>query len=212
MYEVDFNEKENSLGVKVNMSYPYNDEYDYVVYMERLNLDKEKEKDLQRGKGFIISSPKATLKKDIKNPDGIFSTRFGQRLGDQNPFMDKYSCRCGNLKGVINDGIVCEKCQQICKFVDDDFSIFGWIEIDKEYAIIHPDLYMQLDSFFGRSKYIKDKKTKKGSVLYNMLDFDKEMDSAGYITGYKIKPNEPFYGIGMIEFYHRFDEILFSYS
>ena len=211
MYEVDFDQEEHKLNIKVDYSYPVNPEYDYAVYMERINFDEEKEKDLQKGKGFIISSPRATIKKDIKNPNGIFSTKFGQRLGDQNPFMDRYSCQCGHLKSVVNNGIMCEKCNTICKFVDDDFSMFGWIELDPEYAIINPDMYKQLDSFFGRSKYIKDKKSKRGSVLLNMIDFDKEMDQNGFVIGYKPKNNEPYYGIGMIEFRERFDEIFEFY-
>ena len=211
MYEVDYDETSNSLLIKVNYSYPHNPEYDYVAYMERINFDEEKENDLKKGKGFVISSPKATLKKDIKNPHGIFSSNFGQRLGDQNPFMDRYSCQCGNLKSAMNNGLVCEKCNTICKFVDDDFAMFGWIEIDKEYAVINPDIYKQLDNFFGRSKYIKDKKSKRGSVLLNMIDFDQEMDQSGNIIGPKIKSNEPFYGIGMIEFQKRFDEIIDYY-
>ena len=209
MYDVDV--EKNKMGIRVNYSYPNNPDYDYVVYMERLDFEKEKEKDLQKGKGFIISSPKATLKKDIKNPNGIFSTKFGQRLGDQNPFMDRYSCQCGNLKSAVNNGILCEKCNTICKFVDDDFAIFGWIEVDKEYGIINPDMYKQLDIFFGRSKYIKDKKSKRGSVLLNMIDFDQEMDQSGHIVGPKIKNNEPYYGIGMIEFKEKFDEIFEYY-
>ncbi len=211
MYEVDYDEKESKLGIRVNYQYPNNPDYDYVVYTERINFDKEKEHDLKTGKGFIISSPKATLKKDIRNPNGIFSTKFGQRLGDQNPFMDRYSCQCGKLKSAMNNGLVCDKCGTICKFVDDDFAMFGWIEIDPEYGIIHPDLYKQLDLFFGRSKYIKDKKSKRGSVLLNMIDFDQEMDQSGNIIGPKVKNNEPFYGIGMIEFKNRFDEIMEFY-
>ncbi len=89
--------------------------------------------------------------------------------------------------------------------------MFGWIEINPEYAIINPDIYKQLDIFFGRSKYIKDKKSKRGSVLLNMIDFDQEMDQAGNIIGPKIKNNEPFYGIGLIDFQKRFDEIMDFY-
>jgi hypothetical protein len=38
--------------------------------------------------------------------------------------------------------------------------MFGWIEIVKEYALIHPDLFRALDLFFGTSKFSKDKKLK----------------------------------------------------
>ena len=214
MYDVDFEEKNGELNLNVNYRYPKNDEYDFIAYLERINFDKEKDEDLKKGKGFIISVPqKSSLKKDIKNPDGIFSTKFGQRLGDLNPYIDQYSCQCGALKSSSNDGLECEKCHTICRYIGDDFSIFGWIEIDKEYGIINPDMYKQLDSFFGRSKYTKNKKMKKGSVLLNMIEYDKEIDQHGHEIGNKVKNGEPYYGIGMIEFKERFDEIFeFYYS
>lgn len=211
MYDVDFDNEIKQCDIHVNYSYGTDPNWDVVAYMEDICFDDEKDDDLQKGKGFIISSSKARIKKDIKNPDGIFSTRYGQRLGDENPYMDRFSCWCGETKGAINEGIVCPKCDRVCKEVGDDFSIFGWIEIDKEYAVIQPSIYASLNDFFGRSKIIKDKHTKVGSVLQNMLDFDKEIDQNGFITGYKEKPNEPFYGIGMIEFRKRYNEILEYY-
>lgn len=207
----DYVSRHEDLKLNINYRYASNPDYEYVAYLERINFDEEKEKDLRSGKGFIIKSPKSSLKKDIKNPEGIYSTVFGQRLGDQNPYMDRFSCLCGKKKGAANNGIWCPDCQSFCKFVDDDFSIFGWIELVPEYAIINPDMYKSLDTFFGASKYPKDRKSKRGSVLYNMLDFDKEIDSSGNIIGYKEKANEPFYGIGMIEFRQRFDEIFEYY-
>lgn len=204
-------EEENRRKINISYSYPNNEDYDFVTYLERIDFDKEKEADLQRGEGFVISSPKATIKKDIKNPNGIFSTRFGQRLGDVTPFIDRYSCQCGELRSKINNGRRCEKCGTVCKYVDDDFDMFGWIEINPDYAIINPDMFKQLDSLFGRSKYMKDKKRSSGSVLENIIEYDKEMDQDGHIVGPKIKNGEPYYGIGMIEFKERFDEILDYY-
>ena len=209
--EADFDDETQSLNLNINYSYPNNPDYDIVAYLERINLDKEKERDLQTNKGFIVSSPKPTIKKDIKNPDSIFSTFFGQRLGDLNPYIDRHSCVCGELRGKDNDGIMCSKCGSICKEVGDDFSKFGWIEIVPEYSIIHPDIYKQLEVFFGSSKYTKNKRMKRGSVLDNIIDYDKEIDQDGKEVGPKIKPNEPFYGIGMVEFRERFDEIMSYY-
>lgn len=216
MYDVTFEEEKMDLNLNVKYSYPHNNEYDFIAYLERIDFDKEKEEDLKKGKGFIISVPqKSSLNKDIKNPNGIFSTRFGQRLGDMNPYIDQYSCQCGALKSSSNDGLECDKCGTICRYVGDDFSIFGWIEIDKEYGIINPDMFKLLDSFFGRSKYVKNKKIKKeikkGSVLLNMIEYDKEIDQNGHEVGNKIKNGEPYYGIGMIEFKEKFDEIFEYY-
>lgn len=204
------NDSPEDLEMKVTYTYPQNPDYEIVSFLERVDFEEEKVKDLQRNKGFIIHAAKST-KKEVKNPQGIFSTKFGSKLGDDNPYQDRYSCDCGKLKGSMNRGLICPACESICKYIDDDFSIFGWIEIAKEYAVIHPTMYKQLDSFFGRSKYVKDKKSKHGSVLRNIIDFDPEIDRDGHIAGYKERKDEPFYGIGMIEFRNRFDEILEYY-
>ena len=192
-------------------SYPYSDEFLYESSLPRINFDEERENDIRTGKGFIISSPKATLKKDIKNPDGIFSSKYGQRLGDENPYMDRFSCQCGNLRHSINHGLLCEKCHTICKFVGDDFEKFGWLIIKPEFAIINPDMYKNLDSLFGFSKNNKFNKKKRGSVLKNIINYEVEMDIDGHVIGPIVVPDEPFYGIGMLEFVRRFDEILEYY-
>lgn len=199
--------------ITVNYSYPNDNRYDYFVRMERIDFDKERERDIMNGEGFIISAPKTTIKKDIKDPNGIFSPKFGQSLGDMNPFMDRYSCACGHLKSRINNGRECPICHTLCKFVDDDFKIFGWITLVKEYPIIHPDIYKQLDALFGRSKY--DRKTRnksKGSKLRNILDYAVGMDVNGHEIEESIsKADEPFFGKGFLYFIDNFDEILEYY-
>lgn len=211
-YEFNFDEGVNEQPeLHINYSYPRSPDWYYLAYMDRINFDEEKRNDLRSGNGFIINSPKATIKKDIKNPNGIFSTKFGQRLGDLNPFIDRYSCECGELKGKINNGIVCEKCGTMCKMVDDNYHLFGWIEIDPEYALINPSMFKELENFFGSSKYVKDKRLKRGSVLQNIIEYDKEISQDGFEIGPKIKNGEPYYGIGMIEFVNKFDEIMSFY-
>ena len=210
--ETEENELNKKNEINIGYSWPANDEYEYSAKLERINFDLEKQRDLAINEGFIISAPKATIKKDIKDPNGIFSPKFGQKLGDLNPFVDRYSCECGGLKGRINKGIICPNCHTECKFVDDDFKMFGWIELIDDYPIIHPDLYQNIDAFFGRSKFDKDSHNKiKGSKLKNIIRYDKEIDINGHEMEPKPKPDEPFYGIGMIEFHRRFDEIMKYY-
>lgn len=204
-------EKEGELNLNVRYSYPNSKDYRYEASLPRINMDKEAQEDIKRGKGFVISSPKATIKKDIKNPDGIFSDRYGQRLGDMNPYMDRYSCKCGKLKQSINHGLLCEHCHTICKHVGDDFSMFGWIILKPEFCIINPDMYKNIDSLFGLSKYNKSNKKKRGSKLKNIIDYDEQLDIDGHVIGNEEKPDEPFYGIGMMEFMRRFDEIVEYY-
>lgn len=200
--------------ITINYSYPNNSDFEYTAHMERINFDKECELDLLSNEGFIIASPKTTIKKDIKDPNGIFSEKFGQKLGDMNPFIDRYSCSCGNLKSRINNGIECPICHTLCKYVDDDFKMFGWIKLNDEYPIIHPDIYKQLDILFGKSKFDrKSKNRSKGSKLKNILDYDVRID----LNGNEVdddnsdKPDEPYFGKGFLYFNDHFDEILEYY-
>lgn len=197
----------------VYYTYPYSEEYEYQTIIERINLDEERDKDIATGNGFIISSPKATIKKDIKDPNGIFSTKYGQKLGDLNPFADRYSCQCGYLKSRINHGILCEKCHTKCKYVDDNFSMFGWIVLKDQFHVIHPDLYKSIEFFLGQSKInVEQRNAKKGSVLQNILFYNVQITQDGHESEVVNAPaNEPFFGIGMMSFYERFDEIMDYY-
>lgn len=198
--------------LNLRLTYPNSNEFDFFTEMEIIDFDLEAKKDIEKGNGFLISSPKATNKKDIKNPDGIYSSRFGQKLGDMNPYADRYSCECGHLKSRINHGIECEVCHTKCKYVDDDFKMFGWIVLKEPYHIIHPKFYDSLDYIFGASPYNIERKRIKGTKLQNMLNYSPEVDQDGFSRESDFKPdNEPFYGIGMMAFYERFDEILEYY-
>ena len=202
-----------SQRITTNYSYPNDKEYEYFAQIERIDFDQEYARDLQNGKGFIISTPKATIKKDIKDENGIFSPKFGQKLGDLNPFIDRYSCSCGFLKSKIHEGMECPECHTLCKYVDDDFKIFGWFRLVPEYPIIHPDIYVNLDSLFGKSKYDKRSRNKnKGSKLRNILDYDTGIDLNGHEIETTIsKTDEPFFGKGFLYFINHFDEILEYY-
>ena len=79
--------------IDVNLTYPYSDEYEYETRLERINLDKEREHDLLTDNGFIIRPPHG-IKKDLKDPNGIFSSRYGQTLKDISPYANRYRCTC----------------------------------------------------------------------------------------------------------------------
>lgn len=189
----------------INVSYPFSQEFDYDVCLRRLDLDAEREKDIKLGRGFIVSEPKP-INKELKEPKGIFSTKFGQTLSDTNPFIDRYQCECGQLRSRINNGLTCPYCNTKVKYVDDDFSIFGWLVLKKQY-IIHPNLYKSIEFLCGEQ------------TLVNMLDMEDAPDEDGhstkknkkFIKKEKGKTEQPFYGIGLIEFRKRFDEIMYYY-
>lgn len=207
-------EKEITRTLNVTLTYPHSDEYEYFTKIEILDLDKEAQQDISSGNGFIISAPKSSNKKDMKNIDGIYSSRFGQKLGDVSPFADRYSCECGYLKSRINHDMECPMCHTKVKYVDDNFKMFGWIILKDEYHIIHPKFYDSLDYIMGESKYNHEKKkiNKGGRKLDNILFYNPDVDQNGFAHECTFKPDkEPYFGIGMTEFYNRFDEILEYY-
>ena len=205
-------EERKDTEINVTLTYPNSKEYDFFTKIETIDLDTEAKNDIESGNGFVISSPKSSNKKDMKDPNGIYSSRFGQKLGDVNPYADRYSCECGFKKSRINHGIECPMCHTKVKYVDDDFKMFGWIILKDEYHILHPKFYDSLDFIFGESKVNEEKKKIKGRKLKNILCFNQDVDQDGFRKDTEFNPvEEPFYGIGMMNFYDRFDEILDYY-
>lgn len=209
----------------VNVSYPYSDTWDYETYIRNINLDERRKKGIESGRDFEISAYTA-IQKEIKAENGIFSPKFGQTLSDMEPFIDRYKCSCGKTKYAVHEGVTCPYCGTKVKFVGDDFGCFGWIILDHHY-LIHPNLYKNIESLVGGP-----------IILTNMLDYYREVDEDGHIvpqrpkdpesakegnkasnrrlknirrTERAVNRDEPFYGIGMLEFYLRFDEIMDYY-
>lgn len=196
---IDTTERPNTEKLNINFSYPDNPNYEYKTSLCRLNLDEERIKSISTGRGFNISEPQSTLKKDLKNINSIYSTRFGQTLQDVNPFEDRYKCDCGHYKGRLYNGILCPTCKSRVKYIDDDFGYFGWITIKDPYYIIHPNLYKSIEFLIGPKR------------LDNILLPINEKDENGF-TKRTINPKtEPYAGIGILKFKENFDEIMDFY-
>lgn len=192
--------------VDVNLTYPYSKEYEYTTRMVRIDMDQERINDLSSDNGFIIAKPKG-IRKDLKEPvDSIFSSRFGQSLKDMNPFADRFKCECGYLKSAINNNSICPVCGTRCQYVGDNFSYYGWLVLrGEDHYVIHPALYKSIESFIGKN------------VLKRILEYKDYKDADGHDIEQTIAErdkhaDEPFFGIGMIEFRKRFDEIMDYYS
>lgn len=185
--------------VKVNLRYPKNDQFDWDTTMVNIDFDEERRKDITSGKGFIIKSPKA-IKDDLKDPEGIFSTKFGQTLSDINAFANRYKCDCGFCSSRVWNGEICPICHTQVRYVDDDFSYFGWLVLKDDYYVIHSSLFMSISYLIGYSTFI------------NIIKINKKIDEDGKIIERTNPPKgEPFFGIGMTEFRERFDEIMRYY-
>jgi DNA-directed RNA polymerase beta' subunit len=189
----------------MNQSYANHTNVETYSLLKRINLDDECLKDLNAGNGHLIDRAKGTIKKDLKDEFGIFSPKFGMTLDDMTPYADRYKCSCGNLIGRVYNKIECPDCKTPVRFIDNNFEYTAWIKIDEPYAIIHPNLYKLIEFIIGA------KKLENILVYYDDKDIDghsKEINSSIKI---EIPADEPFYGIGMISFKERFDEIMQYY-
>ena len=193
-------QRKSSDGPTIRLVYPQSDLFDYRTRLERIDMDAERVKDIKSGKGFIISAPQG-IKKDIKNQDGIFSSRYGSNsISDVDSFNGRYRCKCGMKRGSINHGELCDVCGTRVRFVGDDVSIVGYLKLKDKYWIIHPNIYRTLEAFIGAAK------------LNRIIEPDIQVDSDGKIIPIvQTKKDEPFRGIGLPEFYERFDEIMDFY-
>lgn len=200
------------MKLNVKMQYPYNETYDYRTSIERIDLDKEMEYDMEYGKGFFIKEP-PPLNKALKRSDSIYSEKFMKTMQDPDAYSDRYSCKCGHLQGRDYADMECPICHTLVKFVGDDFEIFGWIHLKGEYSIIHPNLYKSLSSYIGPSNLetILEPEidlNENGKPITNVdKNLDKKSKKRKYSRRAK-KVDETYANIGMIEFKNKFDEIL----
>lgn len=193
-----------NLNMRVNLTYPKNQEYRMEVMLKKINLDEERIKDLKSGNGFIVTEPKS-IKKDLKAEDGIYSRRFGTTLQDVNAFENRYKCKCGHLQGRLYEGIVCPICGERVEFVDENYNYFGWLVLKDPYKVIHPAIYAQLRNFFGNNKI------RENRIDNIILPEIKKNEDGFTIANGEPTDDEPFKGIGMVEFIKRFDEIMDFY-
>lgn len=200
---------------KVHLNYPMSEEYDYFTKLERIDLDKECAKDLPKN-GFIIGSPQS-LNKQIKAIDGIFSTKFGRSLQDKDPYINRYSCKCGYTQGAFravpdDASFNCPICHTPVKLVGDDFTYFGWIRLKDQYCVIHPLMYKSLESLIGVNNLaaIIEPEVELDGNGKPMSNYDKRIFKKQNARAFKKKGkiDQTYAGIGMLEFRDRFQEII----
>lgn len=202
-YDYLYERLEQFYNLEINGNYPNNQtldeqgrpKYRYESKITVIDFDKACEEDLIKDTGFIISK-KQDIKKDVRSPDSIFSSRFGLQIDDMTPFGDVYKCDCGRTQMKINNGMLCPICHTKVKYVSNDFSITGWIKIEEPHFAIHPNMFKKLVSFIGRKN------------LDAILNLDYKIDEDGFQIVKDPMKSNPFITIGMIEFRNKFDSIM----
>ena len=139
------------------------------IKFSRLNLESECMYDCINGKGFLINDvPFSDIDKSIRNMDGPRSPRFGTTYGDNNEFMERYSCKCGKYIGAAFEGEVCPDCGTIIEYKDVDIMYTGWINF-YPFKIVNPLFYQRLQSALSKK------------VLENIISNENIITSSGII-------------------------------
>ena len=172
------------------------------VQFKRLNWDTEFYRDIFTNNGFVITERAEFItdegkKKSLYGPRSIL---YGTSYEDETAFIERYRCQCGEFKGKLFEGEICPLCHKPVEFKDNNIKFTGWISLGNNY-IINPYYYNRLSECFGKSvisEIIEQKMTvdidgNRHKVTADNLDFT---------------PTHPFYGIGVVEFKERFDEVI----
>lgn len=155
------------------------------VKIQIMNWDKEYEKDMVSGVGFDITDETGfDENKEILKENGIYSPKYGSSMTDDNPFSERYSCKCGALQGRVYEGETCKECGEIAKFVDDNVFITGWFTLNTTF-IIHPIVYNLLEYIIGPKNLrliLEDsKKINRDGKKVNEFESEKLMSTHPYV-------------------------------
>jgi DNA-directed RNA polymerase beta' subunit len=165
-------------------------------------------KEVENGQVVQINSSISINKQSIMPVDnGIYTKELG-KLPDTDKDIREFSCECGYLHARFYSGMVCDKCNTVCKSqYGADITRVGWIDISPFYIII-PNPYELIAKVIG----IKN--------LQKILSYDINIDIDGnLILDYEnesryssLKPQTAFANIGMMKFRENFETIINYYA
>lgn len=155
-----------------------------------VNWDDKCRTQLLTREGFRITEEGKTDKNVEPGMYSIHSPLFGTDWGDENAFEDRWSCQCGTYVGryYADKDFVCPKCKKPVSHVGVNMKKTGWIVLDRN-KLIQPHMYKKLEIFCGRK------------ILDDILVYRSEYSGIE-------KPLSPYSGIGIIDFYEKFDDIM----
>ena len=126
------------------------------TYLRMINHEKKYKALKDAGLNIDITNSEIYVNGNKKPIDGIFSPMFGADTTVDTPI---YSCDCHELTGGANRGKLCPKCNSICRTIDADLRLCGYIDI----APYHILTYHGYNAFES-AKIFKSMKTVISSV------------------------------------------------
>lgn len=168
----------------------------------RLNWDVCFHTDMVNGTGFQITQPADVSMDGTKerNMWGARSPLYGATYGSEQEYKQRFRCSCGLLTSRQFEGETCKICGTTVEDRGTDINTCGWISIPEPAHVIQPLYFRMLAQAIGKDfadiVIIRTKVDTNGNrspVTVDDLDF---------------VPSHPFYGMGLMEFYRRYEEVM----
>ena len=172
------------------------------VIMRRLNWDVEFYKDLLIGNGFQIIEPSGVSIDGVKKKAmyGANSPLYGTNYEDEQSFIERYRCSCGEFVGRQFEGEECPICHTPVEYKSSNINITGWISLGTS-RIINPYYFNVLQNAIGKNTFLE------------MIFAKYKVTTDGMRTklsaeDLETEPLSKYSYIGVDEFYKNFEEII----
>lgn len=187
------------MSVRIKRPTPYQSR---EVCMDRISWDAECVHDLITNNGFMITDPPEVQINDSKKKalHGTRSPLYGTSYEDEQAFIERYRCTCGEFQGKMFENEICPICHTPVTFKDVNIGFTGWMSTGK-YFFIAPHYYRYFSKLLGKG-VIDEICQPKMMVDTNGIRKPIPLDQL------EVQPKHPFYGIGVRQFLERYDEIL----
>lgn len=171
-----------------------------IVRINRLSWDILFYDDMINGDGFIISEP-AEVKIDRERKKSLYgpqSPLYGTTYSDEQAFIERYRCQCGNFKGRQFAGEICPICKTKIESKGSNVKTTGWICTGNA-RFINPFFYQLLVKAIGKK------------IFPDIIDCKQRVDTDGHRSQYvpeDTEPLSPYSGFGIEEFMNQYENIL----
>lgn len=172
-----------------------------IVRVKRCSWDVMFYDDIMTGNGFIISEP-AEVKIDREKKKSLYgpqSPLYGTTYEDEQAFIERYRCDCGEFKGKQFEGETCPICGTKISFKGNNIKMTGWICTGTT-KFINPYYYELLMKAIGKK------------VFPDIIECKQRVDVDGhrsrYVPDENTEPLSPYSGFGIEEFMNQYDNIL----
>jgi hypothetical protein len=171
------------------------------VIFPRLNWDTWFYNSVATGDGFIITQSAAvTLEGKItKSQFGSNSPLFGTSYEDEQAFMERHRCKCGEFKGQQFEGEICPFCGTKVEARPLNIKMTGWFMLGDN-VVINPHWYKMFTKILGEKAF---------TLMISPIErVDKDGMRREAIAGVDYDPISPYDLIGIDGFYEKYDEVL----